>query len=152
MMRHLLIFFIVAFFTAKTVHSQSISLGNNDIAVEIKYAGSTDTVLIVIKNLTKRTVFVSMIDGVNASGKYLGVGLYSSVFPHTPDHLSKYSNNLKLMAINPEDSKVIRQETKINLLEGLDFNLDYALNDQDAKMNRTLYDEHVRFLKLKISK
>jgi hypothetical protein len=158
-MRHFLTLFIVMLFLGKNTYSQNISLGNNDIVVEIKYAvGSIDTVLIVMKNMTNKTALISMVDGVNTNGKYLGIGLYSSVFPYTPDHLSKYTGELKLTAINVTDSIVIKQKIKTKLLEGLDFNLDYVLQDMKVNTNefamidRAVYDKDIRFLKLKINK
>ncbi len=158
-MRYFLALFIAVFFLGKNTYSQNISLGNNDITVEIKYAArSTDTVLIVIKNMTNKTALISMLDGVNTSGKYLGIGLYSSVFPYIPDHLLKYTGELKLTAINATDSIMIKQKLKTKLLDGLDFSLDYMLQGMKvntyelAMIDRPIYDIGICFLKLKINK
>lgn len=160
MRRYFLTLFIAVFFLGKNTYSQNISLGNNDITVGIKYA-STDTLFIVLKNTSNKTLLISMLDSVNVAKyipNYLGIGLHSSVFPFSPDLLSKYTGELKLTAINPTDSIVIKQKIKTKLLEGLDFNLDYMLQDMKVNANefamidRTVYDKGICFLKLKINK
>ena len=149
---------VILFFAGKNIYSQVVSLGNNEINIEIKHSVvSKDTFLIVIKNLTQKTALISMIDGVNTNEKYLGIGLYSSVFPYSPDHLSKYNGKLELTAISPTDSLVIKRKSTTKLFEDLVFNLDYILQDLGvgkndfAMVDRTVYDKNVCFLKLKIN-
>lgn len=158
-MKQFLTLFIMTCVWAQNTYSQNISLENSDISVEIKYASdSKDTVLIVLKNTTKKIALISMIDGINSDGKYLGIGLYSSVLPYMPNLLSKYSRELKLTVIRPNDSIVFHQKARINLLDGLNFNLDYMLQERKmevktaefAIVDRTDYDKNVSFLKLKV--
>ena len=152
-----ILLFVGLFCWREDIYSQIISLGNSEINIEINYSTKfKDSLLIIIKNLTQKTAFIDMTDGVGTNGKYLGIGLYSSVFPYFPDGLSKYNGGLRLTAISSSDSLVIKQKARIKPCQDLVFSLDYIILDLAAEkdfaiIDRAVYDKNICFLKLKIN-
>jgi len=147
----------IIFLLSKNTFGQSISLSNNDIAIQITSTDSlTNSINIVITNTSDNIIFISMIDSINHSNHYLGIGLYSSLFPYTPDYFPKYTKELQLLSINPADNLIFKLRSDFFSSEEFDISFDYMVKsnciNKKTKINRSLYDKHVSFLKSKISK
>jgi hypothetical protein len=159
MKQHFLIF-IVTFLCACKIYAQKSSISNNDIFIQIsKDSLHKDSILIDVKNLSEKNIMFSMIDGVNNAKynpRYIGIGLYSALFPYVPEYIAKYSNELNMKVIKPKEKLLLKVKDIINLTKGYTFSFDYIIIDNLNKVNnnkitREFYDKSVVFLKFDFS-
>lgn len=139
-------------------NAQQLIISDKNVNINITMIDD-DSISIKLKNKTNEILLISMIDGVNIEKYqkgYIGIGLYSAVYPFTPDKMLKYNGLLSLQVINPNDTFKITINSSINLYGKLMLNFDYALCSLDyfkgknSQISRGEYDYNLYVLKYEI--
>jgi hypothetical protein len=157
-MKRFILILVTILLCAYETSAQKLSVSNSDIFIQVgKDSVYKDSVFIEIKNLSeKKDIAFSMIDGVNIakySPNYVGIGLYSSLFPYAPDYIAKYSKELNMRIIRPKGKLLLKEKYVIDLAKGYNFSFDYIIiNDTSShyKVTREVYDKGVVFLKFNV--
>ena len=152
-LRYILLY-VLLLVVANNIWGQNISLSNNEITIQIISTDSlNNSIDIIIKNTSNKIILISMIDSINNSKNYIGIGLYSSLFPYIPNYFTKYTKELHLLTIEPNDSLVFKQQSDILSNKNYSISIDYMVkSERKTKISREIYDNNISFLKYRVSR
>ncbi|MBC7411060.1 MAG: hypothetical protein H7331_01220 [Bacteroidia bacterium] len=144
----------ITLFSSLKILAQVFSLCDKNVSVLLKKDSlNKDSIVVEVKNISNNLILISIIDGINIgkyNESYVGIGLYSSVFPFLPEHNKKYYNQLEMKVIEPGAILKIKEKVITNFHYKFSFSLDYVIgsyNNSNGYIQRDEYNKAFNFLK-----
>jgi hypothetical protein len=133
----------------------------NRISVFAKIDWVTDSTAMVgieLQNTSAESIYIYPIEESNifrTMPKFIGIGLYSHIFPYLPRHTDSFSGDILLMPIKPNELVRINEICKVERGSRMKLGVDYFssshyINDEIIKVNINEYDNHCHFVELLI--
>ena len=140
-------------------NAQEFSYNSNNVYLNLSLnwiTDSTATVYIELKNTSTEPIYIYPIEESNmcrTMPNFIGIGLYSHIFPYIPRHTGKFSGDIDLISIKPNEVITKQEVCKIKKDNKLRLRIDYFSsshfsNDEVLKVNIDEYDNHSHFFEL----